>query len=98
MVLPLYHIFGSDELSAQSPAVVERVPQPYIALNDADALNAGVEEGAIVEVILNGQKQWLPVKLHLGLPKGAAGLPKGLTETAGILFPFFTTLKIAGND
>jgi len=98
MVLPLYHIFGSDELSAQSPAVAEMVTQPYIALNDADALNAGVEEGAIVEVILNGQKQWLPVKLHLGLPKGAAGLPKGLTETAGILFPFFTTLKIAGND
>jgi len=98
LVLPLYHIFGSDELSAQSPAVAERVPQPYIALNNPDALKAGIEEGAIVELVLNGQKKWLPVKLNIGLPKGAAGLPKGLQETAGILFPFFTTLKIAGND
>jgi NADH-quinone oxidoreductase subunit G len=98
LVVPLYHIFGSDELSAQSPAVAERVPQPYIALNNADALKAGIAEGAIVELILNGQKKWLPVKLNIGLARGAAGLPKGLQETAGVLFPFCTTLKIAGND
>jgi NADH-quinone oxidoreductase subunit G len=98
MVLPLYHIFGSDELSALSPAVAERVPQPYIALNDSDAAKAGIEEGAIVEVLLSGNKKWLPVKLKMGLPQGTAGLPKGLRETAGIAYPFFTTLKIAGND
>jgi hypothetical protein len=34
----------------------------------------------------------------MGLPQGTAGLPKGLQETAGIAYPFFTTLKIAGND
>jgi len=98
LVLPLYHIFGSDELSAQSPAVAERIPQPYIALNDSDAIKAGIGEGAIVEVLLNGNKKWLPVKLNIGLPEGVAGLPKGLQDTAGIAFPFFTTLKIAGND
>jgi len=98
MVLPLYHIFGSDELNALSPAVAERVPQPYIALNDSDAAKAGIEEGAIVEVLLSGNKKWLPVKLKMGLPQGTAGLPKGLRETAGIAYPFFTTLKIAGND
>ena len=32
--LPLYHIFGSDELTAQSPAVTERIPEPYIAMKD----------------------------------------------------------------
>jgi len=98
LVLPLYHIFGSDELSAQSPAVAERVPQPYIALNYSDAIKAGIGEGAVIEILLNGNKKWLPVKLNIGLPEGAAGLPKGLQETAGIAFPFFTTLKIAGND
>lgn len=98
LVLPLYHIFGSDELSAQSPAVAEMVPQPYIALNDADAVRAGIADGAIVELTLNGQKKWLPVKLNIGLPAGTAGLPKGLQETAGLLFPFFTTIKIAGDD
>jgi NADH-quinone oxidoreductase subunit G len=98
MVLPLYHIFGSDELSAQSPAVAERVPQPYIALNDSDAGKAGIVEGAIIEILLSGNKKWLPVKLKMGLPQGTAGLPKGLQETAGIIYPFYTTIKIAGND
>jgi NADH-quinone oxidoreductase subunit G len=98
MILPLYHIFGSDELSAQSPAIVERVPQAYIGMNDDDALNASIKEGSILEIALNGKLSWLPVKLNLGLPKGVAGLPKGLPQTAGIHFPFVTTLKPAGND
>jgi len=98
LVLPLYHIFGSDELSAQNPAVAERVPLPYIALNNEDALKAGIAEGSIIEISLNKQKKWFPVRLNMGLPCGIAGLPKGLLETAGVTFPFTTTLKIAGHD
>jgi NADH-quinone oxidoreductase subunit G len=98
IVLPLYHIFGTDELSVQSPAMAERVPQAYIAMNDADAYKAGFAAGDILEIELNGKISWLPVKLNLGLPEGAAGLPKGLPETAGIQFPFITKIKLAGND
>jgi len=97
LVLPLHHIFGSEELSAQSPAVAERVPQPYIALNDDYALTAGIAEGHIMEVIFNGNKHWLPAKLHIGLPAGTIGLPKGLIETEGLHFPFWTTLNSAEN-
>ena len=98
LVLPLYHIFGSDPLSAQSPAIKERIPQPYIALNDPDAAKAGILEGHYVEVLLNGQKHRLQVKLHMGLPHGTAGLPKGLTATAGLQFPFSITLNSAIHD
>jgi len=98
LVLPLYHIFGSEPLSAQSPAIKERVPQPYIALNDPDAAKAGILEGHFVEVVLNGQKQRLPVKLNTGLPPGTAGLPKGLAVTAGLQFPFPITINSASHD
>ena len=98
LVLPLYHIFGSDPLSAQSPAIRERVPQPYIALNDPDATRAGIKEGQYIEVLLNGRKQRLPVKLHTGFPPGTAGLPKGLAATAGLPFPFSITLNSAPHD
>jgi NADH-quinone oxidoreductase subunit G len=94
-ILPLYHIFGSDELSALSPAVKERVPAPYIALNDVDAGRAGIREGQIVELSFNGARHRLVVRLRLGLPEGTAGLPKGLAATAGIGFPFWTTLQYA---
>jgi NADH-quinone oxidoreductase subunit G len=90
MVLPLYHIFGSDELSALSPAVAERIPKPYIGLNTEDALKADITEGDMLEVLLNGIAHSLPVKLQLGLPAGIAGLPK-----AGIRYPFSTTITKA---
>ncbi len=98
LVLPIYHIFGSDELSALSPAIAERVPQPYIALNNEDALKAGIAAGSIVEIFFNGSMHNLPVRLGIGLPDGTAGLPKGLKETEGIHFPFITTLKKPGNE
>jgi NADH-quinone oxidoreductase subunit G len=97
-VLPLYHIFGSDALSALSPAVGERIPAPYIALNDADAATAGLVEGSWVEVLFNGDIHRLPVRLQLGLATGIAGLPKGLAATVGISFPFWTTITAHHDD
>jgi hypothetical protein len=37
LLVPLYHIYGSEELSSQSPPVTELIPEPYLALNPADA-------------------------------------------------------------
>lgn len=91
--LPLYHIFGSEELSAQSPAVMERIPQAYIALNDDDAIKNNLQEGDLIEVTIKDEKRQFPLKFHKEIPIGILGLPKGLTETAGIDFPFETIIK-----
>ncbi len=91
--LPLYHIYGSDELSAQSPAVTERIPEPYIALNDQDASKNDIKEGDLVEISVKGEKSRFAVKLHKNIPTGTLGLPKGLKETAGIDFPFEATIN-----
>jgi NADH-quinone oxidoreductase subunit G len=98
LVLPLYHIFGSDELSALSPGIQERVPQPYIALNASDAEKAGLAEGSPQDILLNGITHRFPVTLRAGLPVGMAGLPKGLKATAGIAFPFWITLNGVAHD
>ena len=97
LALPLYHIFGSEELSAQSPALKERIPKAYIALNNNDALKAGIAEGNVLEILFNGEKHRLPAKLSIQLPEGIIGLPKGFIETAGIHFPFWTTLNRLNN-
>ena len=97
-VLPVYHIFGSEELSAQSPAVKERVPETYIALNKTDAANAGIKEGDKVEFTVQEKTKVFPAKILPGLAEGTAGLPKNLDETAGIGFPFQTTLKKVNHE
>lgn len=93
LVIPLYHIFGSDSLSALSPAVQGRVPEPYIALNDSDALSAGLAEGSLLEMTIADVSYRFPVRLQTGLPVGIAGLPKGLEATAGMAFPFWIALN-----
>ena len=93
LVLPVYHIFGSEELSGKSPAVNERAPQPYLSLNAAEAARMNTETGKIVEINLNNRKYQLPVHIQKDLPDGVAGLPAGLKDIAYGEFPLTGTIK-----
>ena len=93
LLVPLYHIFGSEELSSQSPAVAQLAPKPYVAVSAADAERLQVQEGAQVEVTLDGTSQKLPVVVQPELPKGIAGLPAGLVPVEGAGLPAWTRLS-----
>src|SRR3712207_3202754 len=77
-MVPLYHIFGSEELSIISPGIAQRAPDPYVALNSADAGELGLQNGDFLRFTLDRQNYQLPVKLDKALSRGTAGLPKGL--------------------
>lgn len=77
-VVPLYHIFGSEELSVLSPAVAERAPKPYAAMNPADAERLGVVSGDSIEFTMGGDTLVLNVQIDHTLQAGIAGLPLGL--------------------
>ena len=78
LVVPLYHIFGSDESSAAAPAVAERCPEPYAALNPEDARTLEVEEGALVEIEFDRALYRLPARLSAGMASGVIGVPMGI--------------------
>jgi NADH-quinone oxidoreductase subunit G len=79
VLVPLYHLFGSEELSAHSPEIREISPEPYLGLNPDDAKDLGIEnDGTVVEIVLDSGPLILPVKLVAGLYRGVAGLPMGL--------------------
>ncbi|MBO0861762.1 MAG: NADH-quinone oxidoreductase subunit NuoG [Chloracidobacterium sp.] len=84
LIIPLHHIFGSEELSALSPGVAERSPRPYLALNSDDAGARRMSEGEEVELVLDGAVYRLPVRLHPALPRGVAGLPAGMRQWAAL--------------
>jgi len=93
LLVPLYHVFGSEELSGQSPAVAQLAPKPYVALSAADSERLKVQEGDQVELSLAGSPQRLPVVVHPDLPKGIAGLPAGLVPLEGAGLPVWTRLS-----
>jgi NADH-quinone oxidoreductase subunit G len=85
LVVPLFHIFGSEELSRSAPAVAKLFPDPYVALSPDDASKFGSE------VSVMGRN--LPVRVTPGLPKGVAGLPSGLPALEGLELPQWSEIS-----
>ncbi len=90
--VPLYHIFGSENISVRDGALKELVPAPYIALNPEDAEKRGWKDGTKVELEISALTLTLGVKIMGGIPDHAAGLPVGLEGIP--VFGFAETLKL----
>jgi NADH-quinone oxidoreductase subunit G len=82
LAVPLYHIFGSEELSRMAPAIAGLAPTPYVGLRADDAARLDVGEGVEVRVTLPSGTWRLPVRLRPALTPGTVGLPMGVAETA----------------
>jgi NADH-quinone oxidoreductase subunit G len=75
-LLPLRHIFGSEEMSQRAEVIAGRAPKSYVALNAADAARLGLNDSVKVEA---GGESWvLPVLRSESLAAGLVGLPVGL--------------------
>ena len=82
LLVPMYHIFGSDELSLSAPGIAELAAKPYVAVN-----TGGLTEGAEVEVSCAGGTFRLPVRIRPDLPPGVAGVSAGVPPLVGIRLP-----------
>ncbi len=87
LIVPLYHIFGSEELSSLAKGLSELIPGSYIALGSSGAAKSGLSEGEKVNLILGENNYELPLVVRDNIPDGIAGLPFGLEGLTGIMFP-----------
>lgn len=94
LLVPVYHIYGSEERSMLTPGVAELAPAPYIGLNAAAAEGLQAQEGDQIELAYNGTTYHLPVRLMPSLPTGTAGLPAGLPALDGIMLPGWGSLSL----
>ncbi|MEJ2558097.1 MAG: 2Fe-2S iron-sulfur cluster-binding protein [Anaerolineae bacterium] len=85
LIIPIHHIFGSEELSILTPGIAELAPQPYLMLNPNQAADPPMKEGEAAELNINGTVYRLPVKFTPTLPVGIAGVPVGLPELPGMV-------------
>jgi NADH-quinone oxidoreductase subunit G len=91
LILPRFHVFGSEELSAAAEGIASRSPRPYVGLSGESAEELGISEGAEakVESVSGGQPYTavLPVRIVPGLPPNCALLPAGLPGTEWLDLP-----------
>ena len=85
LVLPVYHIFGSEELSRRAPGIAQLSPEPYVALSPEDAASLGGQ------VELLGRR--LPVSIDASLSPGVAGVPAGVPPFAGLELPLWSRIS-----
>ena len=93
LVVPLHHIFGSEELSSNSPSVRERCSDPYVMLNESDASDLKIKEGDLLSFDIDGQQYRLAAKISTVMTKGMAGLPYGLKGMPFVELPEWAILK-----
>lgn len=74
-VFPLYHLFGSEELTAHSAAIQEKATAAYVALSPADVQALGLQASDGVQVQGNGA---VPYIIRESLKPGTVGISVGL--------------------
>jgi NADH-quinone oxidoreductase subunit G len=94
LIVPLHEIFGSEELSRLAPAVDERVPASYLALNAHDAAGLHAADGAMAAVGVAEDVLHLPIRVRPDLPPGVAGMVVGLSGSIGTLLPAWGKLAV----
>jgi NADH-quinone oxidoreductase subunit G len=93
LVVASHHIFGSEELSALSPAIAERIPAAYVGLNPEGASGLGVKEGERVELVVGTVRYELPCAVSSDVPAGVALLLVGLPDVQTVLLPAWGTIR-----
>ena len=98
LLVPIFHIFGSEELSRHAQGVAQLLPRPYVALNPIEAALLGVQGHEQIKVTADGVQFELEVMLRADLPRGVAGLPAGLPPLDSVLLPAFCKLSPIGAE
>jgi len=78
IIVPVYRIFGGEELSSVAPALSQRIQEPALYLNQNDAERSGVKEGDMTLLEIMNNKIKIKVKIENSLPAGIAGLTVNL--------------------
>jgi NADH-quinone oxidoreductase subunit G len=87
LLVPYFHIFGSEELSRLAPGISQLVPRACVALNATDGARIGVKPGELMRVVIGSSVYELELSLRPDVPRGVALLPVGIPPIDGVSLP-----------
>ncbi len=77
-IVPVYQIYGSDELSASAKGLAQRINEPFVYLNPADASDLQIGNDEQIELSVSNTKLTIKVKIEESIGQGIAGLSVNL--------------------
>ena len=78
LVVPVYQIFGSEELSAAGNAIGQKIQEPFLFLNQKDAEILNINDSELIGLEVTVNKLEIKIKFENSLPQGMAGLSVNL--------------------
>jgi len=93
LLIPVYKIFGSEELSGISQSVLKRIPEPFVLLNQNDAGENQLKDGDPVLIEMLDKQLQVKVKIENSVVKGMAGLSTGFPGMPYIDMPCGARLR-----
>lgn len=78
LLVPLYRIFGSDELSVHATAIAELTSTPFIQLSPDDASQLNAQDGDMLGLGHSENSVELRLEINPRIPAGCAGYSVGL--------------------
>lgn len=77
-IIPVYQVFGSEELSSAGSSLTQRIAEPIVYLNQKDAEILSIKDDDLIQLEIAKSKLTLKVKIENSLQQGLAGLSVNL--------------------
>ena len=74
LIVPVYQIFGSEELSSEGAAIRQRIKEPFVLMNQKDADSINIKDGEAVEAEIGKIRITAALKIENSLVDGIAGI------------------------
>jgi NADH-quinone oxidoreductase subunit G len=74
LVIPVWQIFGSEELSSQGEAISKRTSQPFILINETEIRRFRLSKNELCQLLVNKISINVTVKNDNAVPDGIIGL------------------------
>lgn len=78
LIVPVWRIFGSEELSSAGSSVLQKIEPPFVLMSQNDAGLLSLRNGDSVQLGISGISLTLKVKIENSLRNGLAGLSVNL--------------------
>ena len=95
-LLPLHKIFGSEELSAHSPAIKELTTSPYVQINIDSAAMLKLAAGDTAQMSIGDESVAVSIKVCDSVPDGCALYTVGLPDSLFVMPNTNIELKAVG--
>jgi NADH-quinone oxidoreductase subunit G len=93
LCVPLYHIFGSEPRSLETPGLAELAPDAYVGVGETAVSQLNLDEGQSVKLSVGEIALTLPCRFIPSLPDGVLGLPHGLPVLPALPLPAWVQLE-----